>query len=108
MMPTDNYILSIFTYIVRCSCNEGYDGPQCELLDGGFSANGWSWFQHLPSCNDTLISFTFIPYHVSSGILFYNGPTGQPINGQVNRGKTSHHYNNSYIEFQSVHFDCKN
>lgn len=57
-----------------CSCpnNNNYYGPKCELLEARI-VQGYSWFKHLDTCEDSTLSVSFSSDE-PQGMLLYNGP----------------------------------
>ncbi|KPL94053.1 neural-cadherin-like protein [Sarcoptes scabiei] len=54
-----------------CTCPRGYNGPRCEMPSRTFHGDGWAWYPPLQFMTRT-----------PSGLLFYNGPMGEPIEGE--------------------------
>lgn len=64
-----------------CTCPEGYTGPRCEMATRTFQGDGWAWYAPLSVCEDSHLSLEFMT-RTPSGLLFYNGPMGEPIDGE--------------------------
>ena len=64
-----------------CTCPKGYSGPRCEITTRTFHGDGWAWYSPLQVCSDTHLSIEFMT-RTPSGLLFYNGPMGEPIDGE--------------------------
>lgn len=62
---------------IRCRCQEGYDGPRCQMLRRTFRGNGFAWFPALAMCDNSHISLEFLTRR-ADGLLFYNGPITPP------------------------------
>ena len=67
---------------IRCLCQEGYDGPRCQMLTRTFRGNGFAWFQPLAMCDQSHISLEFLTRR-SEGLLFYNGPITSPETDEI-------------------------
>ncbi|XP_042869830.1 neural-cadherin-like [Penaeus japonicus] len=57
----------------RCVCPGGSWGPRCKVLARTFTASGWAWVRHLPSCLPTTISFRVLTRRPDALVL-YSGP----------------------------------
>lgn len=66
-----------------CTCPEGYNGPRCEMSIRSFNGDGWAWFRPLSVCSDSHLSIEFMT-QTPNGLLLYNGPMGEPFEGQNN------------------------
>lgn len=64
-----------------CTCPRGYSGPRCEMPSRTFHGDGWAWYPPLQVCSDSHLSIEFMT-RTPSGLLFYNGPMGEPIEGE--------------------------
>ncbi|XP_059477254.1 DE-cadherin isoform X2 [Neocloeon triangulifer] len=56
-----------------CECPEGYNGPRCEVIDVGFSGDGYAWYPTLAACERGQISLELTANN-ENGLLFYVGP----------------------------------
>lgn len=65
--------------VAICECPPGYSGPQCQTTSRTFGGNGWALFPPLEQCENSHLSLEFMTE--SSGLIFYNGPVGQPESG---------------------------
>lgn len=63
----------IFYLICRCVCPGGSWGPRCKVLARTFTASGWAWVRHLPSCLPTTISFRILT-RCPDALVLYSGP----------------------------------
>nr|XP_027239505.1 neural-cadherin-like [Penaeus vannamei] len=57
----------------RCVCPGGSWGPRCKVLARTFTASGWAWVRHLPSCLPTTISFRILT-RCPDALVLYSGP----------------------------------
>ncbi|XP_037789239.1 neural-cadherin-like [Penaeus monodon] len=57
----------------RCVCPGGSWGPRCKVLARTFTASGWAWVRHLPSCLPTTISFRILT-RSPDALVLYSGP----------------------------------
>lgn len=56
-----------------CSCPEGFEGPNCELLGISFSGNGWAMYPTFDACSDIEINLE-VSAQTDNGLIFYVGP----------------------------------
>lgn len=71
-----NVLLSCqcYSFLPRCKCGDGFDGPSCQGTTRSFRDGGYALLPTLKQCSETRTSVEFVT-EKSSGILFYNGPT---------------------------------
>ncbi|XP_022246295.1 neural-cadherin-like [Limulus polyphemus] len=62
---------------IKCTCTEGFTGPQCQQPARFFNGNGWAWFPPLQQCEKSHFSIEFMT-KIGNGLLLYNGPISDP------------------------------
>lgn len=56
-----------------CECQEGFDGPNCEIISIGFYGDGYAMYPPVNPCDQTKISLTLAP-QLDRGLVMYIGP----------------------------------
>lgn len=57
----------------KCSCKEGFDGPNCELTSIGFRGDGYAMYHPISACDSMKISLEVLPQS-QNGLIVYMGP----------------------------------
>lgn len=57
----------------KCSCIDGFDGPNCELASIGFRGEGYAMYPPIDACDTIKLSLDAIPQS-ANGLLMYIGP----------------------------------
>lgn len=70
--PCPNLVISTPAFF-SCECPVGYEGPRCELIDIGFSGDGYAWYPTLAACEKGHISLE-LEAATDNGLVFYVGP----------------------------------
>lgn len=68
--------------VIKCTCRDGYTGPQCQQTTRHFGGSGYAWFPPLAQCEDSHFSMEFMTEN-SDGLLLYNGPISEPDPGEI-------------------------
>ncbi|XP_065341407.1 DE-cadherin isoform X3 [Cloeon dipterum] len=81
--PAENICYNGGTMVGKtCNCPEGYNsGPRCEVIDVGFSGDGYAWYETLSACESGRINLQ-LETGTDNGLIFYVGPlsyTGSPL-----------------------------
>lgn len=69
----------------RCTCPDGFEGPNCEILSVGFNGNGWAMYRTFEACNNTDIQLN-VRSESEDGLIFYVGPL-TPKHALLSKGK---------------------
>lgn len=57
----------------QCNCRPGFEGPRCEILGIGFTADGWATYPKLDASNKSEIIVHVLSQN-EDGLIFYAGP----------------------------------
>lgn len=57
----------------HCECVDGFEGPNCELINIGFNGDGFAMYPPISPCNSTKISLELSP-NMNHGLVMYIGP----------------------------------